>query len=192
MAQKPRERQVASLSPAEIRSAIPKLQRRVAELSAIKVADLTDADFGDLLHDLETRIDDTLVQVFGHDTVDYHRYTISTLDETPIFVGGGFQSIEERRPNITRGIASAISTLRSAISVLSERLEDSGETAASRAMTAYKGLDLHNEIARAASTLYHGGHYAHAVEDSVKALNGLVRLRSGLENDGVPLMQQAL
>jgi uncharacterized protein (TIGR02391 family) len=47
------------------------------------------------------------------------------------------------------------------------------------------------EIARAASELYKDGHYANAVEDSVKALNLLVRLRSSLEFDGVPLMQKA-
>jgi hypothetical protein len=31
---------------------------------------------------------------------------------------------------------------------------------------------------------YHDGHYAYAVEDAVKALNGVVRLRSGLDIDG--------
>src|SRR2546430_6624160 len=48
------------------------------------------------------------------------------------------------------------------------------------------------KIARAASQLYHDGHYAHAFEDAVKALNGLVRLRSGLDIDGTTLMEKAL
>lgn len=52
-------------------------------------------------------------------------------------------------------------------------------------------MELHPEIARAASRLYSDGHYANAVEASVKALNGLVRLRSGLEFDGVSLMERA-
>lgn len=52
-------------------------------------------------------------------------------------------------------------------------------------------LALHREIARAASGLYRDGHYANAVEASVKALNGLVRLRSGLEIDGTTLMERA-
>ncbi|MCZ2500774.1 TIGR02391 family protein, partial [Xylophilus sp. Kf1] len=52
-------------------------------------------------------------------------------------------------------------------------------------------LDLHPEIARAASKLYKDGHYSSAVEHSVKALNGLVRLRSGLEHDGSTLMERA-
>ena len=39
--------------------------------------------------------------------------------------------------------------------------------------------------------LYEDGHYANAVEAAVKALNDLVRLRSGLESDGTALMEQA-
>jgi uncharacterized protein (TIGR02391 family) len=58
-------------------------------------------------------------------------------------------------------------------------------------LRAYQGLDLHPEIARAASKLYQDGHYSNAVEAAVKALNNLVRLRSGLEIDGMTLMQQA-
>jgi len=99
--------------------------------------------------------------------------------------------LSERIPYIKRGVASAITRIETAISVLKERLEDSGETAAARAINAYQGLDLHPEIALAASQLYRDGHYAHAVEDAVKALNGLVRLRSGLNLDGMPLMQTA-
>ena len=52
-------------------------------------------------------------------------------------------------------------------------------------------MDLHPEIARAASQLYKNEHYANAIEDLVKAFNALVRLRSGLDVDGVTLMQQA-
>jgi len=41
----------------------------------------------------------------------------------------------------------------------------------------------------ASSELYRNGHYANAIEDAVKALNGLVRLRSGQDGDGTSLMQ---
>jgi uncharacterized protein (TIGR02391 family) len=61
---------------------------------------------------------------------------------------------------------------------------------AGRAIRAYSNLDLHPEIARAASELYRHGHYANAIEDAVKALNGLVRMRSGEALDGTPLMQK--
>jgi uncharacterized protein (TIGR02391 family) len=58
-------------------------------------------------------------------------------------------------------------------------------------LRAYQGLELHPDIARAASKLYQDRHYANAVEAAVKALNNLVRLRSGLEVDGVTLMERA-
>jgi len=183
--------QPALLTLEQMRAAVPKLERRVAELRALDVDSLTEESYGDILEDLRRKIDDTLVDIYGNDTVDYHRYCISVLDNTPVIMFGDVPSIHERRPNISTAVASAISTLGSAIAILRERLESSGETAAARAVTAYRGLDLHQEIARVASKLYQDGHYATAVEAAVKALNALVRLRSGLEIDGATLMERA-
>ena len=74
--------------------------------------------------------------------------------------------------------------------MLQEKLGDLGETPAGQAVRAYEGLDLHPEIVRAAGKLYRDGHYANAVVDAVKALNALVRMRSGVENlDGSTLME---
>lgn len=63
-------------------------------------------------------------------------------------------------------------------------------TGADRVLQAYEGLDLHPDIADAASQLYRDGHFANAIEDAVKALNARVRLRSGVELDGAELMQR--
>jgi uncharacterized protein (TIGR02391 family) len=68
--------------------------------------------------------------------------------------------------------------------------EREGDQLGDRVVRAYRDLDLHPEIGRAANELYLDGHYANAVEDAVKALNGLVRLRSGEALDGMPLMQK--
>jgi len=57
-----------------------------------------------------------------------------------------------------------------------------------KVIKAYSNLDLHPEIARAASALYIDGHYANAIVDAVIALNNLVRLRSGSVLDGDKLM----
>ena len=123
---------VAQLTLLQMRAAIPKLERRVADLRAVNVASLTEETYSDVLEDLRRRIDDTLVDVFGHDTVDYRRYTIGDLDETPLIIFGGSPPLDQRRPAITSGIASAVSSLASAISILKERLEDSGEDASAR------------------------------------------------------------
>jgi uncharacterized protein (TIGR02391 family) len=75
--------------------------------------------------------------------------------------------------------------------MLRERLEENAESNSQRALRAYTALDLHPAIVDAATDLYRDGHYANAIEDSVKALNNLVRLKSGLEADGAPLMTTA-
>jgi uncharacterized protein (TIGR02391 family) len=58
-----------------------------------------------------------------------------------------------------------------------------------RVVRAYRDLDLHPVIGEAANRLYLDGHYASAIEDAVKALNNLVRLRSGKLLDGSDLMK---
>jgi uncharacterized protein (TIGR02391 family) len=182
----------AQLSPEQIRAALPRLEKRLAELKALDVLALTDENEEVILGDLIRRIDDTLMDIFGSDTQDYHRYSIHTLDDTPIVMGGGWPSVASRRQEIKSAVARAIGKLQSAISILQERIGGSAEDAAARSIRAYAGLDLHKEIARAASKLYQDGHYSNAVEAAVKALNGLVRLRSGLEADGTSLIERAL
>jgi len=179
------------LTPQEIRAAIPKLERRVQELKAADVDAITDDNYVAKEDELESRVDATLVEIFGNDTADYERYRIHMIDGTPVVMFGPAPPIEERRTYIRRGIAEAIGRLETAISVLKERIEDPGESASARILSAYRGMDLHPEIARAATQLYLDGHYANAVEDAAKALNGLVRMRSGLDVDGVTLMQRA-
>jgi uncharacterized protein (TIGR02391 family) len=83
----------------------------------------------------------------------------------------------------------AIALLHSEIALLKEQMGENGAPT-SRAIRAYSSLDLHPEIARAASGLYGDGHYANAIEDAVKALNAFVRMRSGVELDGAALMQK--
>jgi uncharacterized protein (TIGR02391 family) len=183
--------QPAQLSATQIQAAIPKLEQLVADLAAIDVDALSEGRFRDVLDNYKRRIDDTLDRVFGHNTIERGRFAVGTLDDTPSYLDRPRPSFRERQSHIKRCITRAINILASAHSALKERLEDSGKTPGARALTAYRGLDLHPDIARAASSLYQDGHYANAVEDAVKALNGLVRRRSGLEIDGTALMEKA-
>jgi uncharacterized protein (TIGR02391 family) len=143
---------------------------------------------------LETAIDQSLAESFGEGTPAYDRYRVArTLDTA------GFNMAHRTPPaeiiaGLYRGKARAVALLEQAIRSLEEKLADMGEVPddpKAKVLRAYQGLDLHPEVARAASQLYKDAHYANAVEDSVKALNGLVRLRSGLDIDGVLLMQKA-
>jgi hypothetical protein len=171
----PSKPQPAQLSPQQIRAAIPKLERRVADLKAFRVDIIMEDNYVAKVNELETRIDATLVEIFGNDTADYERYRIHMIDGTPAFIGV-ITPIHERREYIRKGAAEAISRLESAISVLKERLEDSCESAGARAISAYGGLDLHPEIARAASQLYRVPVRMGCVVDD------LLQIRSGHRN----------
>jgi uncharacterized protein (TIGR02391 family) len=90
-----------------------------------------------------------------------------------------------------RGIDHAISSLQTAIELFRETLQDLGGTPAGQAAHTFEGLDLHPDIERAVSSLFRSGHYANAVEDACKALDALVKCRSGVaQTSGTDLMQQ--
>ncbi len=187
--------QPANLSEGQVREAIPKLQRRIDELEQIRTArgKFNEENYKDVLNGYLRKIDATLIEVFGYDSLDYRKFVVSRLDTTPLTVGrrrGVTRSFSDHLPGIRAGINSAIAKLRSAIDILSERIEP--EVAGpGQVVRAYQGLELHSEIARAASGLFRDGHYSNAVEAAVKALNDLVRLRSGLSLDGTTLIEHA-
>lgn len=183
--------QPARLSAEQLRAALPKLGRRLGELKGLDYASLTDENEERILDGLRQKLDDTMQEIFSADTTDYHRYCVDSLDDTPIIMGGGWPSVSQRLPNIKSAVQRAIGKVETAIAMTKERLGDSGEDAAAKAVRAYAGLDLHPEIARSASKLYTDGHYANAVEAAVKRLNALVRMRSDLEIDGTSLMEKA-
>jgi uncharacterized protein (TIGR02391 family) len=183
----PEQPRPAHLSPQQMKAAIPKLERRIAELKAIDVSTIRDR--GEPRFDaLEQKIDDTLVDIFGNDTIEYRRFCVGSLDtasinmlhETPLH-----EVIEGYR----RGI-DQISNMQTVIDLLREKLQDLGETPEGRAVRAFGDLDLHPEIERTIGKLFRDGHYANAVEDACKVLDGLVKIRSGRSDlSGTELMQ---
>src|SRR6185312_11533759 len=120
----------AKLTPLQVRAAIPKLERRLAELKGFDADALTDDDHAVRVTDLEDRNDATLVDIFGNDTADYQRYRVHSIDGSPITMFGPSMFLDERKQYIKRGLADAIGRIESTISILRERLEDTGETAA--------------------------------------------------------------
>lgn len=181
--------QSANLSEAEIRLALPKLKRRLKDVTDLDVDALTNEDGDNELDALRTKINTTLRDIFGSNSIEFGEYQTDRLDDTPVFLMGDWPDIHHRRDNIKQAVRRVKRTLQGAIEIYEERLTDDGGSPADRSIRAYEGLDLHSEIARAASKLFRDGHYSNSVEAAVKALNGLVRMRSGKELDGVALME---
>jgi len=180
----------ANLSYQQMKAALPKIDRRIADLESFEVDSITDR--GDAkINALEKSLETLLVSIFGAGTVEYDRYhwqvthldtaTVSMMHRTPI---------HEVHKGLHRGIANAKTHLEAIKKGFLEELGDAGLTSAGKTLKAYEGLELHPEIERVASNLYRDGHYANAVEDATKALNALVRMRSGVEDkDGSALME---
>ena len=166
----------ANLTPVQMRAAIPRLERRIEELKAVDFASIRQR--GEARFDaLQQKLDDTLIAIFGADSIEYYRYHISSLDTAGINIyGTPFDKVVE---GYRRGIEQAVSNLRTIIDLFTEKLGDLGETPEGRAARTFGDLDLHPEIARACSKLFHDGHYANAVEDACKVLDSLVKMRSG-------------
>lgn len=179
----------ANLSLQQMQSAISKIDRRITDLDNFDVSAVTSRGDGSISA-LEQQLDNLLVLIFGSNTVEYKRYKrpVTDLDRAPINMNG--TPIQVVRDGLTKGITSSKAALMAIKKGFDEELEDAGMTSSGRTLKAYEGLELHPEIELAVGTLYKNGHYANAVEDAAKALNALVRLRSGIEDkDGTSLME---
>jgi uncharacterized protein (TIGR02391 family) len=158
-------------------AAIPKLKRRIDDLRALNpdsIQERSDPRFSSVVD----KIDDTLVEIFGNETVEYQRYRIHSLDTASINILHG-TPIHVVREGFRRGIERAVSTLQTIIDLFEERTGDVGGSSEFSAIRSFGSLDLHMEIKRAVGQLFADGHYSNAIEDACKVLDGLVKLRSG-------------
>ena len=183
------EAQPAHLTADQMKAAILRLQRRIDDLQAFDIDTITERGDG-RVNSLSASIDETLADIFGTDTADYKRYrSANRLDTARVNIYSP-APIQEVRDGLRRGFARSEEMLSTVVRLFEEKLDGLGETKGGRALRAIGELDLHSEIERAAGKLFRDGHYANAVEDACKVLDGLVRLRSG-RNDisGTTLMQ---
>ena len=185
---------LANLTSAQMREALPRLSRRLKEIEEFNF-NVVEEEISAAAGDFQRKLDDTLVGVFGIDTVEYERYKISSLYEgsyTILMIGmQREQTLQEKIQPYRDGFATAVRRLRTIIDIFTEKLEESAETLGSPTR-ALEGLLLHPQIADASVDLFKGGHYANAIEDSCKVLDMLVKMKSKREDrSGTELMQLA-
>lgn len=183
----PQEKFPANLSRENMRNAIPKIERRIAELNQFNIDEITDR-YDPRIDALKRKIDDSLVEIFGHDTIDYERYRISSLDHAPSVIGG--IPLHEAKRGIKKGFESAIVKLNSLIETFKEKIQDTPEEPSVRANRTLAELNIHPELMKGIGKLFQDGHYANAVEDACKILETFVKMRSmRFELSGTDLMQ---
>lgn len=173
----------ASIVLSKIPSNIKKLRRRLEAIEQIPSLSSTTDLYG-LIDRVVADANSTIDEVFGHKTVDARDFYSDAS-----WFSGWSDEWDQIFSRFNTGLNRTKECLKAAIRRLEERQEDADEDSSDRTLRAYEGLGLHPEIARAASELYLNGHYANAIEDAVKALNALVRLRGGEDSDGTALMQ---
>jgi len=187
-----KETKQADLSYNEMKSAIQKIDRRLEDIKTINnEVDSISERSDPRIKILSNKLDQLLCDIYGSQTVDYIRYydDVTYLNRSPLYMG---RKTEPHivRDGLTKGLLRAKQQLEAIKNDFVEKLDDAGENESTKTLKAYEGLELHKSIEKAASKLFRDGHYAHAIEDSVKALNSLVRLNSGIDNkDGTELME---
>lgn len=124
-ARPPSEPQSARLSTAQIKSAIPRLQKRISDLEAFDPSTLQEVG-GPEVTKLRAAIDDTLTEIFGRGTVEYKRYRAAAiLDSGPLSLTGswGRTGPDLRfKEGYRRSRDNAIALLNQAIESLQERV----------------------------------------------------------------------
>ena len=113
-----REPRKSELTVEQMRAAIPRLHKRLKELRAVEIETIQErgeSRFNALLH----RIDDTLVETFGPNTIEYDRYKVWMFDTAPITIGRP-TPIQEVRIGYKRGIDGAIVKLQTVIDMFGE------------------------------------------------------------------------
>ncbi len=180
----------ANLSFQQMQAAIPKIERRIADLDAFDVDSIKDRRDA-RIDALEKSLDALLVSIFGAGTVEYKRYQweVTRLDRASMNIMYA-TPLHEVHEGLRQGISTARAHLESIKQLFLEELADAGMSSGGKSLKAYEGLELHPAIERAVGNLFRDGHYANAIEDAVKALNALVRMNSGVDDkDGTTLME---
>ena len=115
--------QPATLGFAELQQAIPRLQKRIAEVEAFDPTTVNPADPGASVQTIEASIDDALTRTFGHDTVEYQRYQPAARFDWPMSLGA-----RTPPPRIIEGLVRSrqrsLDLLNQAVAALKERWEE--------------------------------------------------------------------
>lgn len=181
----------ANLTYSEMEAAISKIDRRLGDLNSFDPK--LSFDDSALIFVLQNKLKTLIQDIFGANTAEFNRYknVSSKIDTHKYFYGaGGTRDANVRLAETKENKRRCILQLESIKADFIEKLEDAGRDRASKTVKAYQGLDLHPKISLVADALFQDGHYSNAIMDSVKALNSLVQLNSGVDDkDGVALMQ---
>src|SRR5258708_5743195 len=179
----------ANLSIEQMRAAITKLQKRMAELQAVDASNVTNAN-DPAIGSLEKKLGDILSELYSG-TSDWHRFRWHALIDATYRMG--YESNQfAMRQNLRQNIEREVANLNTIIELFHEKIAEGEDSPAAKARRTFAGLALHPDIDRHCTKLFEDRHYAQAVENACKVLEMLVKMRSLKdEASGTGLMQAA-
>ncbi len=117
----------ANLTIDQLQRAIPKLKRRIADVESFAPELVPESNPSAVTLPLETAIKDTLMQIFGAETVDYQRYQSASSFDWPINIYEP-TPIWEIRDSLKEEKERSLALLRAALRSIEEQIQDAGVT----------------------------------------------------------------
>ena len=118
--------QPANLSADQIMRAIPRLEKRIADLEKLDFSQMRERG-GAEIQGIKVSIEQTLEEIFGAYSTEYRRYSpAAVLDGGPISFGRGSHQTTEFRQYYEKSRLKSVSLLKQAIQGLEERKADIG------------------------------------------------------------------
>lgn len=113
----------ANLTVEQMRSAIPKLERRIKDLEAFDVGSIRER-FDPVAEALAKKVDGTLQEILGHDTVEYQQYSVHSFDTLPTVIGRGSDPLPRVHEGYRDGIERCVLKLKTLKELFEERIAD--------------------------------------------------------------------
>lgn len=121
----PPPRKSAVLSIDDLRNGVTKLGRRILEIESFDLSSVHERSDANISA-LTRKINSTLQDILGIDSVEYNEYSISSMDTLPIIMGQR-HSPPEIQAGYKKGFDRAIAKLRALQEIFEERIGDSVE-----------------------------------------------------------------
>ncbi len=146
MARKPSSpSQDSQLTLEQMRSAIPRLKKRIVEVENFQPLEITSTSAANIaVAPLEASIDDALSRTFGQNTPEYNRYSNAKYFNWPHNIYG--TSIEDVVDNLVDCKKRSILLLNSAITSLEEQIEEHDESDADLQILDDLSAEINDEI----------------------------------------------
>lgn len=125
----------ASLNAEQMKSAVKKIDRRISDLEGFDIDSIRER-WDPAIEALEKKVNSTLQETLGHDSIEYDEYSITSLDTLPLIMGGGPDPLHKVHAGYREGIERESLKLKTLRDILQERIDDSGESPATQAVAA--------------------------------------------------------